>query len=90
MRIEVHYIAQVRHAAGQAGETLQAESPCTVADLIGRLAQRHPPLRGLLLDEGGGVQASLLLFVGGRQVDSVAQPLGDGDVLMVLSPMAGG
>jgi molybdopterin converting factor small subunit len=90
VRIEVRYLAQVRHAAGRPGETLEVASPCTVAELVRLLAGRHEVLRGLLTDDRGGVSPSLLLFVGAEQVESVSQSLHDGDVVLVLSPMAGG
>jgi molybdopterin converting factor small subunit len=90
VKIEVRYLAQVRHAVGHAGETLAVEPPCTVAELVRLLPGRHEALRGLLTDDRGGVLPSLLLFVGAEQVTSVSQPLRDGDVLLVLSPMAGG
>jgi molybdopterin converting factor small subunit len=91
MKVEVRYAAQVRHAAGRAAEVIELEGPCSAAELVARLALSRPALRGLLLGEGGGLQPSLLLFVGDEQVDpGGARPLRDGDVVTVLSPMAGG
>jgi molybdopterin converting factor small subunit len=90
MRVEVRYLAQVRHAAGRAAEQVELEGPCSVRELVTRLAEaRGLPLRGLLLDGRGSVQPALLLFVGDEQVDA-ARPLRDGEVVTVLSPMAGG
>jgi molybdopterin converting factor small subunit len=91
MRIEVRYLAQLRAAAGQAMEVIAVDPPCTAGELVTRLAEKHgSPLRSLLLDEKGNVQQPLLLFVGDEQVDSPARPLRDGDVVTILSPMAGG
>jgi molybdopterin converting factor small subunit len=89
MRVEVRYAAQVRQAAGRAAEVVELDAPCTAAELVVRLAKSRAALRGLLLAEGGGPQRALLLFVGEEQVD-VDRPLRDGDVVTVLSPMAGG
>jgi molybdopterin converting factor small subunit len=85
-------MAQARQAAGRADEQVDIDRPCSVQDLIVGLASRHgDPLRRLLLDDRGSVQPALLLFVGDEQVDPAgAVPLRDGDVVTVLSPMAGG
>jgi molybdopterin converting factor small subunit len=91
MKVEVRYAAQVRHAAGRDAEVVELEGPCTARELVARLALSRPGLRGLLLDDSGGVQRALLLFVGDEQVDvEVGRPLRDGDVVTILSPMAGG
>jgi len=42
------------------------------------------------LDACGGVQPAILLFVGDEQVGPETVPLRDGDVVTVLTPMAGG
>jgi molybdopterin converting factor small subunit len=85
-------MAQVKQAAGRAIEEIELEHPCTVWELIARLARRDGgPLRRLLLDGQGSVQPALLVFVGDEQVSAgQAAVLRDGDVLTVLSPMAGG
>jgi molybdopterin converting factor small subunit len=91
MRVEVRYVAQVRHAAGRAAEEVELEGPCAPRELVVRLAQSREELRGLLLDEGGAVKPALLLFVGDVQVDpGDPRPLREGEVVTILSPMAGG
>jgi molybdopterin converting factor small subunit len=91
MRIEVHYLAQLRQAAGRSREQIEVPAPCTLQDLVTHLAQTHgPPLGAVLLNGRGGVQPGLLLFVGVQQANSAACALRDGDVVTLLSPMAGG
>lgn len=92
MKVAVKYMAQLRDAVGLAYEQVELEQPCSVQDFASQLAARHGDrLRRLLLDANGALQPTILLFVSGRQVvpDS---PVGlhDGDVVTVLSPMAGG
>ena len=71
--------------------TLPAASNKTARELVVRLAQSRVALRGLLLGEGGAPQPALLLFVGDEQVAAGdRRPLKDGDVVTILSPMAGG
>jgi molybdopterin converting factor small subunit len=84
-------MAQLRSAAGAASEPLELGGAQTVGDLLKGLADRHrSSFRDLLLDPDGGVRPSLLLFVGDEQVGLDRTGLRDGDVLTVLTPMAGG
>jgi len=90
--IRVRYVAQLKQAAGVAVEEVELASPCSVRDLLLLLADRHgAPLRNLLLGEDGSPQPTILAFVHDEQVvPSDSSPLKDGDVVTLLSPMAGG
>jgi molybdopterin converting factor small subunit len=91
MKIAVRYLAQLRRAAGAGGEEVELDAPCSAANLLKRLAEQHGlPFRALLLDADGNVQPAILLFVGDEQVGAETAPLRDGDVVTVLTPMAGG
>jgi sulfur-carrier protein len=92
MRITVEYAAQIKRAAGRGTETFECDSPCTVQDLLCRVADQHGETLGnLLFDNDRRLHSSILLFVGDSQVRS-DQPreLKDGDVLTILSPISGG
>jgi molybdopterin synthase sulfur carrier subunit len=83
VKIAVRYMAQLRRAAGTAIEQVELDAPCSAADLLKRLAEQHGlPFRALL--------PMVLLFVGDEQVGPETAPLRDGDVVTVLTPMAGG
>jgi molybdopterin converting factor small subunit len=92
MRVAVHYLAQLKQAAGVAAEPVELDGPCGIADLVARLAERHgEPLRHLLLGADGRLQPTILLFVGEQQVGPEDRvELRDGDVVTLLSPVAGG
>ena len=91
MRVSVRYMAQLRQAAGAAVEQVELDRPCSVGELLTHLARRHgAPLRDLLVDAGGVPHSGVLLFVGEEQVDLEKATLRDGDVVTVLTPMAGG
>jgi molybdopterin converting factor small subunit len=91
VQIAVRYMAQLRRAAGTAVETIELDQPCSATDVVKRVAERHGlPFRALLLDGDGNVRPAVLLFVGDEQVGPITAPLQDGDVVMVLTPMAGG
>lgn len=90
MRITIHYLAQLRRAAGCASETLEVAGAGTLGQLLDELARRHgTALQGQLLGPDGRPNRTLLFFVG----DESAGPergLHDGDIVTILAPMAGG
>jgi molybdopterin converting factor small subunit len=92
MRVSVRYMAQLRAAAGIAEESVDVEGPCTASDLAARLAARHgDALRRLLLGADGRLSPVILAFVGDAQVGPEERlALKDGDVIVLLSPIAGG
>ena len=92
MRVTVKYLAQAKQAAGCASEALDLDAGCTLPELVRRLAERHgEALRRLLLGPAGTPHESLLLFVGDDQARGpTPRALRDGEVITVLSPMAGG
>ena len=92
MKVHVRYLAQFRHAAGEATEIVELESPCSVSQCLTQLARRHgESLQVLLLQEGGTPHPAILLFLGDQQItDPALCLLREGDCLTLLSPMAGG
>jgi molybdopterin converting factor small subunit len=92
MKVVVRYLSQVKQAAGRSSEEVELDMPCSVRQLIPRLADRHgTSLRNVLLTVDGRIQPALLLFVGDTQLaanDDV--PLTDGDEVLVMTPIAGG
>jgi molybdopterin converting factor small subunit len=92
MKIAVKYMAQVRHAAGVSSEEVEVAAGCSVPELLTALAaHRGEALRRLLLESSGSPHRAILVFVGERQATTEAPvDLRDGDVVTILSPMAGG
>ena len=92
MRISVHYLAQLRQAAGTGCEEMDLPTACSARQLLVRLAQqRGDSLGRLLLGGDKKVHPTILLFVGDEQVGPEEDTmLKDGDVVTILSPIAGG
>ena len=92
MKVLVRYMAQLRAAAGVAAETVDLDGPCTASELAARLAAGHgDALRRLLLGSDGRPHPAVLVFVGDTQAAAGEPvPLKDGDVVTLLSPVAGG
>jgi molybdopterin converting factor small subunit len=92
MRITVHYMAQLKRAAGTALEEIDVDLGCTLGRLVRLLADRHDEgYRRLLLDAAGEVHKSLLFFIGDEQVrPEQDRALRERDVVTVLAPMSGG
>jgi molybdopterin converting factor small subunit len=92
MKVTVRYLAQLKQAAGVSGEEIDLPAACTARELVVQLARRRgDALHRLLLDAKGALHPTILLFVGDEQVgaDDCAL-LKDGDVITLLSPVAGG
>ena len=92
MQITVEYAAQVKRAAGVAGESIDVDSDCTVQHLLQQIANRHgDPLAGLLLGDTGALSPSILLFVDDEQVRwETLRLLRENEVVTILSPISGG
>jgi molybdopterin converting factor small subunit len=89
MRVSVRYLAQLKQAAGRSAEQVPLSGPGSVADLLVLLTQLHPALQRVLLDSGGRVQPTLLIFVGDEQAEHDRMLL-DGDDVTLMTPIAGG
>jgi molybdopterin synthase sulfur carrier subunit len=77
--VTVEYYAQLREQAGQGRQTLNTAA-ASLADLYAELRQQH----GFKLDT-----AQLRVAVN-AQFGEWQQPLGDGDVVVFIPPVAGG
>lgn len=92
MEITIEYSAQVKTAAGIPSETIELSDGASTNDLLTTVSEQHgDPLRGVLLDESGAPQRSILVFVGEEQ-SFAESPLAlrDRDRVVVLSPVSGG
>jgi molybdopterin converting factor small subunit len=84
MQLTVHYLGQLQRAAGVGRETVDVDGPCTLADLVRVLSQRHDAAFRAMIGH-----KSMLFFV--NDVDAEpAQPLHHGDDIAILAPVAGG
>jgi molybdopterin converting factor small subunit len=92
VKVTVRYLAQLRAATGAAAEEVELPRPCSVQELVLRLADRHgDAARRLLTGANGHLQTAVLLFLGDDQVGAPGETmLRDGDVLTLLTPVAGG
>ena len=89
MEITLKYSAQIKQAAGTAYETLSVKGPCTASEILKQVAASHEALQSMLYESKETIRPSLLLFVGEDQVTG-EHMLEDGDVLTLMSPIAGG
>src|SRR5262249_48319215 len=85
MTVTVRYMAQLRTAAGVAAESVSLADQSAARDLLARLAEQHGEPLGRLLRTG-----TVVVFVNDSQVEEDTAPLRDGDVVTLLSPIAGG
>lgn len=87
MRVVIRYGAQARQATNVVAEMVELSGPCPLSHLLDCLGERHGEALCQLL----ATPSAVLLFVNDEQADP-ADPilLGEGDVVTILSPMAGG
>ena len=91
MKVTVHYLAQLRRAAGRSQAEVELSASATFGDLLARLSLHGEELRRLLLDSSGALQPTILVFVNDEQaVQPMSTLLRDGDSITFLSPIAGG
>jgi molybdopterin/thiamine biosynthesis adenylyltransferase/molybdopterin converting factor small subunit len=81
MKVSVHYLAQLRSAAGVGHEAIELNGDPSLSHLVRRLGDKHgEAFRRILQDEQGGLRSAILFFVGEEQA-LASQPLRDGDVV---------
>ena len=92
--IKVHWLAQLRTAAGKADEVVDMPDRATLADLLVQLAAgAAEPLRGQLLPTGDQRAGSPMLLVNDRNIprpSAADQRLVEGDEVTLLPPISGG
>jgi molybdopterin converting factor small subunit len=90
MQVTVHYLAQLRRAAGCATEIATLPNAASLRDLLRIIVDRHGgAFRAMVLDDVKEPRTSLLFFVGDEHAD-LHRVLHDGDSVSILTPMAGG
>lgn len=92
MQLTVEFFAQLGRAIGSSSQTFEVEGPCTVQDMLQRLAEEHgEAFRELVLDADGRLRPSILLFIGDRHIpDGASVELHDRDRVLLATPIAGG
>ena len=90
MQVTVHYLAQLKRAAGCSAEAATLPAAASLRDLLRTIADRRGgAFRSLVLDDAQEPRPSLLFFVGDEHAD-LKRLLRDGDSISILTPMAGG
>ncbi len=78
------------HADGVASVTA---SGATIGDVFADLVERHPGLKGQLVDDTGSLHKFVNVYVNDddiRYLDQLETKVGDGDVISILPAVAGG
>ena len=83
----VYVRGPLKELAGGQGEH-RLDAP-TIAQLIRLLEDRHPPLRGWILDERGCVRRHINVYVNGERGEDATQVRAD-DRVDVLPAISGG
>ena len=62
----------------------------TLGELTDDLDVRYPGMRFRVIDEQGQIRPHIKFFVNGSQKRSLAQPLSEGDDVMIVCALSGG
>jgi len=91
MKVSVTYTGQIKTAVGCSREEIDHAGPCTLVEIIRRVAEEHGGASRHLLTVDGTVQRALLLVLNGEQVPGGEDPaLSDGDHVAIMPPISGG
>ena len=92
MNVKVEYSSQLKKVAGGGDECIELVEPCSLRQLVSRLAEKHGgAFRNFFLDEGGEPRPTVLVFVNNEQAHwKEEQQLRDGDQVAFMSAIAGG
>ncbi len=93
MKVHVKYTAQLRQVVQRAAEVVELPEASRLSELLAHLASRHPAGRPHLLSGAGQANACLLVVVNEAAVsagDAASVQLQEGDVVLLLPPIAGG
>lgn len=92
MKIEVNFTAQLKKEAGCAMDLIELEDGKLLMELVQILRRRYSEgFDKILFEDNQEYRPSSLLVLNGMQVlPSEVTPLKDGDVVTIMSPIAGG
>ena len=91
--MKVKIFATLRQLVGAKEIEVGLEGGDTVGSVVTRLVADYPALGEHILDDGGNLEAYINVFVNGRSMrflDGLNTSLGEGDVLAIFPPVAGG
>lgn len=91
MAVEVRIPTILRKHTG--GAKAVESSGATVRELIDRLDENHPGLKGAILAEGGEIHRFINIYLNDEDIrfsGALETPVSEGDVLSILPAVAGG
>ena len=94
MKFKIKVFATIREITKTKEIELESENKITVYDAIRLLTNKYgEKLASYLLEKSGKPKPAFLLMVNGvsvKELDGLETQLGDGDILAILPPVAGG
>lgn len=91
MAIEVRIPTILRKHTG--GAKAVESSGATVRELLDRLDEHHPGLKGAIIAEGGEIHRFINIYLNDEDIrfsGELETPVAEGDVLSILPAVAGG
>lgn len=91
MAVEVRIPTILRKHTG--GAKAVESSGATVRELLDRLDENHPGLKGAIIAEGGEIHRFINIYLNDEDIrfsGALETPVSEGDVLSILPAVAGG
>lgn len=94
MKIQVRFVATLRHILGVKSIDLEISRPMKVLEVLNLLAEKYgEKFRKAVFDENGKVKSEFLIFVNEAEIsvlDGLNTEISDGDVITLLPTIHGG
>jgi len=93
MMVTLKTFADYREITGITEKHLELEAGMTMGGLLNMLTDAYPGLRPAMFKDSGRLREFIILMVNGRNIeflDKMNTMLGEGDVIALFPPVAGG
>ena len=94
MKIQVRFIATLRHVLGVKSVDLEIPRPMKLLEVLNLLAEKYgEKLRKAIFDENGKVKSEFLILVNDAEIsvlNEINTEISDGDVITLLPTIHGG
>ncbi|WP_341675728.1 MoaD/ThiS family protein [Niveibacterium sp. SC-1] len=78
------------YTGGERTLSLTLAPGACLRDALAGVEARHPGLRFRIVDEQGAIRRHIKIFVGNAVATGLAQPLAEGETVMVVAALSGG
>lgn len=94
IKIETRYYAYLKELTGKNSEYIMIEEGSTVRNIINYIIEKYGErMRSYIMDNEGRIRSSITIAINAQKLNTelaMKHVLNDGDVVVILPPIAGG